>query len=72
MHTSLLAASYKLKYILPLSPHWTHMSYLFSQVSLVPQVESSGLHKKHHNIDSDGHKLVVGSKGLILQIGRNS
>ena len=68
IHTSLAAITY----ILLLSPHCTHVWYLFSQVSLVPQVESSGLHKKHHNIDSDGHKLVVGSKGLILQIGRNS
>ena len=45
----------------------TYTRYLFSQISLVSQVESSSLHKKHHNIDSDGHKLVVGSKGLILQ-----
>ena len=40
--------------------------YLFPQVALVPQVEPRPLHNEHDNVDCDGHKLVVGSQGLVL------
>ena len=33
---------------------------LFPEVALIAKVESCHLHKEHHNIDYDCHKLVMG------------
>ena len=39
--------------------HTSLSTHLLSQISLVAKIESCCLHYEHHNIDNDGHVLVV-------------